>query len=81
MRRNGRRDDIYYEDGTLTVFRWIGFDRFFPPDQEKIGKVLRGCSSVLHLLFLYFFHESDHWAGLSRELYASTFLLLQHVPH
>ncbi|OJA16264.1 hypothetical protein AZE42_00148 [Rhizopogon vesiculosus] len=45
MRRNGRKDDVYYEDGTLTVFRWIGFDRFFPPDQEKIGKVLRGCSS------------------------------------
>lgn len=45
MRRRGRKDDIYYEDGTVTIFRWIGFDRFFPAGQE-IGKVFRGCTSV-----------------------------------
>ncbi|KAG1757634.1 WD40-repeat-containing domain protein [Suillus lakei] len=44
MRRHGRKDDIYYEDGTVTIFRWIGFDRFFPAAQE-IKKVFRGCSS------------------------------------
>jgi polycomb protein EED len=44
MRRCGRKDDIYYEDGTVTIFRWIGFDRFFPAG-KKIGKVFRGCSS------------------------------------
>lgn len=44
MRRRGRKDDIYYEDGTVTIFRWIGFDRFFPAGQE-IGKVFRGCTS------------------------------------
>ncbi|KAG0708806.1 WD40-repeat-containing domain protein [Suillus ampliporus] len=44
MRRHGRKDDLYYEDGTVTIFRWIGFDRFFPPD-HIIGKMLRGCSS------------------------------------
>ncbi|KAG1864262.1 WD40-repeat-containing domain protein, partial [Suillus subalutaceus] len=44
MRRRGRKDDIYYEDGTVTIFRWIGFDRFFPAGQN-IGKVFRGCSS------------------------------------
>lgn len=47
MRRRGRKDDIYYEDGTMTIFRWIGFDRFFPAGQE-IGRVLRGCSSDYH---------------------------------
>ncbi|KAG1749936.1 WD40-repeat-containing domain protein [Suillus paluster] len=44
MRRHGRKDDLYYEDGTVTIFRWIGFDRFFPPGQLSEG-VLRGCSS------------------------------------
>lgn len=44
MRRRGRKDDIYYEDGTVTIFRWIGFDRFFPAGQN-IGGVFRGCSS------------------------------------
>lgn len=44
MRRRGRKDDTYYEDGTVTIFRWIGFDRFFPAGQE-IGKVFRGCTS------------------------------------
>ncbi|KAG2159804.1 WD40-repeat-containing domain protein [Suillus bovinus] len=47
MRRRGRNDDVYYEDGTVTIFRWIGFDRFFPAGQE-IGKVFRGCSSDYH---------------------------------
>lgn len=44
MRRRGRKDDVYYEDGTVTIFRWIGLDRFFPAGQT-IGKVFRGCSS------------------------------------
>jgi polycomb protein EED len=59
MRRNNDgKKEIYYEDGTVTIFRWIGFDRFFPPGQDKFAKVLRGCSSVLRLLFLRF-HEAN----------------------
>ncbi|KAH7883532.1 WD40-repeat-containing domain protein [Phlebopus sp. FC_14] len=45
MRRDNRKDDLYLEDGTFTVWRWLGFDRFFPPDQHSPAKVMRGCSS------------------------------------
>ncbi|KAG2154785.1 WD40-repeat-containing domain protein [Suillus clintonianus] len=47
MRRHDRKDDIYHEDGTVTIFRWIGFDRFFPAGSEpsSSAQVFRGCSS------------------------------------
>jgi len=37
-------DDIYFEAGTLVLWRWLGFDRFFPPN-IPYQKVLRGCAS------------------------------------
>ncbi|KIJ68509.1 hypothetical protein HYDPIDRAFT_106709 [Hydnomerulius pinastri MD-312] len=45
MRRNNQKDDMYLEDGTIAIWRWLGFDRFFPPDQPKPSKVMRGCAS------------------------------------
>lgn len=40
--------ETYLESGQLIVWRWLGIDRFFPPDQgEDVRQdVLRGCSSV-----------------------------------
>ncbi|KII93926.1 hypothetical protein PLICRDRAFT_409781 [Plicaturopsis crispa FD-325 SS-3] len=38
------RDDIYYEPGTVVLWRWLGLDRFFPPN-APLQKVLRGCAS------------------------------------
>jgi len=45
MRRNEDKEDVYFEDGTIAIWRWLGFDRFFPPDQPKPSKVMRGCAS------------------------------------
>ena len=36
---------VYFTDGTVTLWRWLGLDRFFPPDQP-MQTVLRGCASV-----------------------------------
>jgi hypothetical protein len=44
-RRNDVPNDLYEEAGTLVLWRWLGFDRFFPPDKQY-QKVLRGCASV-----------------------------------
>src|ERR1700728_1632238 len=44
-RQNDITDDIYEEAGTLVLWRWLGFDRFFPPNMPY-QKVLRGCASV-----------------------------------
>lgn len=47
-----RPDDLeckatYLEPGELTVWRWLGMDRFFPPDKGDIRQsILRGCASV-----------------------------------
>jgi polycomb protein EED len=46
MRRNNQKDDMYFEDGTIAIWRWLGFDRFFPPNQPKPSKVMKGCASV-----------------------------------
>ena len=35
----------YLDPGELIVWRWLGIDRFFPPNQ-KGANVLHGCSSV-----------------------------------
>lgn len=43
-RRNDIPEDIYEEAGTLVLWRWLGFDRFFPPNMPY-QKVLRGCAS------------------------------------
>ncbi|RDB28613.1 Polycomb group protein FIE1 [Hypsizygus marmoreus] len=46
-----RVDDIdsketYLEPGQLVVWRWLGMDRFFPPDKTDVRQsVLRGCAS------------------------------------
>ncbi|KAI6162141.1 hypothetical protein EDD17DRAFT_1580145 [Pisolithus thermaeus] len=45
MRRNGDRNDLYFEDGTITIWRWLGFDRFFPATRPRPSKVMRGCAS------------------------------------
>lgn len=44
-RRDDIPEDIYEEAGTLVLWRWLGFDRFFPPN-APYQKVLRGCASV-----------------------------------
>ncbi|KAL4070894.1 WD40-repeat-containing domain protein [Scleroderma citrinum] len=45
MRSNNNPDDLYFEDGTFAIWRWLGFDRFFPDDRPKPAKVMRGCAS------------------------------------
>lgn len=45
MRRNGDRNDLYFEDGTVAIWRWLGFDRFFPATRPRPSKVMRGCAS------------------------------------
>ena len=46
MRSNNDPDDLYFEDGTLAVWHWLGFDRFFPASRPKPAKFMRGCASV-----------------------------------
>ncbi|TDL28656.1 WD40 repeat-like protein [Rickenella mellea] len=31
--------------GTMVLWRWLGLDRFFPPDQERWPEIFRGCAS------------------------------------
>ncbi|KAG6336101.1 hypothetical protein ID866_2998 [Astraeus odoratus] len=45
MRRNGDRENLYFEDGTIAIWHWLGFDRFFPPNRPTPTKVMRGCAS------------------------------------
>ncbi|KAI0825045.1 WD40-repeat-containing domain protein [Trametes gibbosa] len=45
MRRNQDvPDDMYYEDGTVAVWQWLGYNRFFPPGKVP-QKVMRGTAS------------------------------------
>ncbi|KAL4242151.1 WD40/YVTN repeat-like-containing domain superfamily protein [Abortiporus biennis] len=44
MRKDPDGDDIYYEEGTIVIWRWLGFERFFPPDKPPQPN-LRGCAS------------------------------------
>lgn len=44
--RHNKQENVYFTDGTIVIWRWLGFDRFFPPDQQKPSKVMRGCASV-----------------------------------
>ncbi|RPD82467.1 WD40 repeat-like protein [Lentinus tigrinus ALCF2SS1-7] len=37
-------EDTYWEDGTVVVWQWLGFNRFFPPDKIP-QKVMRGTAS------------------------------------
>lgn len=38
---------VHVETGELVMWRWLGIDRFFPPDKEDISQdLLRGCASV-----------------------------------
>ena len=46
MRSKNNRDDLYFEDGTIAIWRWLGFDRFFPASRPKPAKLMRGCASV-----------------------------------
>jgi hypothetical protein len=48
---------VHVETGELVIWRWLGIDRFFPPDKEDISQdLLRGCASVeLSLLRIIFF--------------------------
>ncbi|KAG8219761.1 WD40-repeat-containing domain protein [Butyriboletus roseoflavus] len=46
MRHNGQKENVYLADGTIAIWRWLGFNRFFPPNQQKPSKVMRGCASV-----------------------------------
>jgi len=43
MRKSGS-NEIYYENGTVVIWRWLGFDRFFPPGR-LVQTVMRGCAS------------------------------------
>ena len=36
---------VYFTNGTVALWRWLGLDRFFPPHQP-MQTVLRGCASV-----------------------------------
>lgn len=52
MRHNEQKENVYLADGTIAIWRWLGFDRFFPPNQQKPSKVMRGCASVRSVPFL-----------------------------
>ena len=44
---NPRRTQTYVEAGELTIWRWLGLDRFFPADQElKPPTALLGVGAV-----------------------------------
>lgn len=48
---NPQDKSTYLVPGELIIWRWLGFDRFFPPNQEADEKeassnILHGCSSV-----------------------------------
>lgn len=81
MRDNAR--DIYRDPGTLVLWKWLGFNRFFPPDRfppkevnERLKPEFRGCASVSPrwkkdttlLSWRYVFGILYH-QGLPRELY------------
>lgn len=37
---------VHTEPGELVIWRWLGIDRFFPPDKEDVSQdLLRGCAS------------------------------------
>ncbi|EPT03858.1 hypothetical protein FOMPIDRAFT_1157736 [Fomitopsis schrenkii] len=40
-------EKIDMENGTVQVWQWLGFNRFFPPDRgdKPLPKVMRGCAS------------------------------------
>jgi len=38
----GSEKDTYVEAGEITIWRWLGMDRFFPPIFMKAGAELRG---------------------------------------
>lgn len=43
--------NTYLEPGELVVWRWLGLNRFFPPDQQDVRQtVLRGIASVRQIL-------------------------------
>ncbi|TFK41221.1 WD40-repeat-containing domain protein [Crucibulum laeve] len=43
---NPHNKETYLEPGELTVFRWLGLDRFFPPGHEDTPRdTLKGCAS------------------------------------
>lgn len=45
MRRDPHnREDLYEEEGTVVVWRWLGYDRFFPPGMTPM-KHFRGVAS------------------------------------
>lgn len=67
MRRNNDRDDLYYEDGTIAIWRWLGFDRFFP-EGRKAAQVMRGCASVSFPRADFIGPVFTFYTGLSRKL-------------
>ncbi|KAH9950406.1 hypothetical protein B0H21DRAFT_723297 [Amylocystis lapponica] len=55
LMRGRSLDDISYEEGTVVVWRWLGFDRFFPPG-KPYQKVIRGCASVQSFKVISAYH-------------------------
>ncbi|KAH7929326.1 WD40 repeat-like protein [Leucogyrophana mollusca] len=45
MRVKDQIHEVYYVDGTIVLWQWLGFDRFFPPDQTRPARIMRGCAS------------------------------------
>ncbi|KAH7913007.1 WD40-repeat-containing domain protein [Hygrophoropsis aurantiaca] len=45
MRHNDQAHEVYCIDGTIAVWQWLGFDRFFPPNQPVPARIMRGCAS------------------------------------
>ncbi|PPQ62853.1 hypothetical protein CVT24_000547 [Panaeolus cyanescens] len=44
--RSGENQPTYHEAGELTVWQWLGFDRFFPAKFQHVRQqMLRGCAS------------------------------------
>ncbi|KZT02634.1 WD40 repeat-like protein [Laetiporus sulphureus 93-53] len=44
LMRKTYKDEIYEENGTVVIWQWLGFNRFFPPGKLP-SKVMRGCAS------------------------------------
>lgn len=50
VRRDEETNDYYTEPGTLVFWKWLGLDRFFPPDRDTFPATIRGDASVSLIL-------------------------------
>ena len=42
---------LYTEPATLILWKWLGLERFFPPDRDVWPALQRGCASVSRVIY------------------------------